>query len=126
MPNSTPSKRLGSTARGLGHDHQQHRERLLLRHVDGSLCYWCGRKMFREPKRNPDGRTLHADHSHSRAQYGTSGNAPDRLLHGSCNESRGDGTHDHLRPALASVVEQQPGTESDPALGTLRYFAWPD
>lgn len=123
MPNSTP-KRPGSTARGLGHTHQQHRERLLLRHVDGTPCFWCGARMFRDPARNPDRRPLHADHSRSRAQYGTVGNAPDRLLHASCNESRGDGSRDHLRPALAYAIPLEP--DADPDLGTLRYFQWPE
>lgn len=109
-------KQASSTARGLGHDHQVQRARLLNRHVDGSSCWWCGKPLYRNPARNPDGRVLHADHSRPRSTYGRS--AADRLLHASCNESRGDGTRDDQRPALT----RPPGW--DPLLG-VRVFDWP-
>lgn len=40
---------------------------------------------------------LQGDHSISRAKGGTE---TDRLLHGPCNRDRGDGSNDHLRPAI--------------------------
>ncbi|CDZ92281.1 hypothetical protein QM787_04025 [Rhodococcus ruber] len=104
---SAPRKRAASTtARGLGWSHQQQRARLLQRHVDGSPCWWCGRPMFRDRTVNFDydpasedqtSGTLAADHSHARA---TGGTKADRLLHGLCNKQRGDGSRDHLRPAV--------------------------
>ncbi|MEZ0352379.1 hypothetical protein [Mycobacterium sp. pR1184] len=124
MPNTSHRKpRPGSTARGLGHDHQQHRSRLLLRHVDGTACYWCAAKMYRDPKRNWDGRPLHADHSRSRSVYGVGNTTADRLLHATCNERRGDGSRDDQRPALTG---QSPDNGRDPDLGELTYFDWPD
>lgn len=86
-----------STARGLGIRHRQQRARLLARHVDGSPCYWCGQPMFRDPARNWDGRPLEADHSLARSAGGT---VADRLLCSTCNRQRGDGSRDHLRPAV--------------------------
>lgn len=69
---SAPRKRAASTtARGLGWSHQQQRERLLRRLVDGEPCWWCGEPMFKTQE-------LDADHSHSRAMGGT---RADRLLH---------------------------------------------
>ncbi|WP_307677173.1 hypothetical protein [Nocardia pseudovaccinii] len=40
---------------------------------------------------------LDGDHSIARAHGGT---VADRLLHSWCNRERGDGSRDHLRPAL--------------------------
>lgn len=54
--------------------------------------------MYREPKHNHDGLALHADHSLARSLGGT---LPDRLLHATCNESRGDGTR--TSPATLTV-----------------------
>jgi hypothetical protein len=126
VPNRSP-KRPGSTARGLGHAHQLHRERLLLRHIDGMPCFWCGNKMFKDAIRNPDRRPLHADHSKSRSQYGTGNSTADRLLHASCNEARGDGSRDHLRPALGDVsTSPDADPDFDPQLGRRPYFDWPD
>lgn len=122
MPNRTP--RPSSTARGLGHNHQQHRARLLLRHIDGRPCWCCDRPMYKDPKRNYDGRTLHADHSRARSTVGVGNSTADRLLHATCNEQRGDGSHDDQRPALtrrAGTADR--GADSD--LGELCYFDWP-
>lgn len=44
--------------------------------------------MFREPGLNPGGRPLHADHELARVDGGTHAT---RLMHASCNESRGAG-----------------------------------
>lgn len=80
-----------TTQRGYGHRHQQERDRLLARHRDGTRCWWCGDPMLKS-------QALEADHGHALAKGGT---RADRLLHMSCNRSRGDGSRDHLRPALA-------------------------
>lgn len=82
-----------TTERGLGYDHQKTRDRLLRQHVDGAPCWWCGQPMYLT-------EALAADHSLARAHGGTQA---DRLLHERCNKSRGDGSRDHLRPALASA-----------------------
>lgn len=111
MANSTPRTRGTTTQRGLGHKHQQARARLLARHVDGARCPWCQRPMFRDKEQNFDRRALHADHDTARSRGGTTAT---RLLHGSCNESRGDG----LRGTTAA-----PNTP-DPELGTL-VMNWP-
>lgn len=98
-----PKSRKSTTERGYGHRHQQERERLLYRHKDGSLCWWCGKPMYRDRKKNPDyDRTskdpasgaLHADHTDPEG-------VADRLLHEKCNKSRGHGDRDHLRPVLS-------------------------
>ncbi|GJJ23715.1 hypothetical protein [Mycolicibacterium mageritense] len=119
MPNTTPRPK-STTQKGLGYDHQVHRDRLLLKHVDGKPCWWCGRKMFRDPSRNFDGKALNADHERSRAVYGTAGNAANRLLHDTCNKQRQDGSRDDQRPALTRT-----DTGSNELLGELFYFAWP-
>lgn len=128
MPNRTPRT---TTQKRLGHDHRQQRGRLLHRHVDGNPCWWCGRPMYRDRKRNwdydpnatrVDGKpdttsgSLGADHSKARAHNPNS--IADQLLHGTCNKQRGDGTRDHQRPALTNTPDT--GTE----LGT-RIFNWP-
>lgn len=102
-----------TTEKGLGWEHRQQRERLMQAHVDGTLCWWCGLPMFKS-------QGLHADHSLSRAFGGTKA---DRLLHGPCNRDRGDGSRDHLRPAVTgrSIKDAQ---ASDEALG-YRAMAWP-
>lgn len=123
MPNTTP--RLTTTQKGLGYDHQVHRDRLLLRHVDGSLCWWCARKMFREPTRNWDGKPLNADHERSRALHGVAGNSANRLLHDTCNKQRGDGSRDDQRPALNPDAASDLDAAADKLLGDLCYFAWP-
>lgn len=87
-----------TTERGLGWEHQRIRERLLAVHRDGAPCWWCGGPMYRDKARNFDGQALAADHELARAH---GGDAAGRLLHGSCNSSRGDGTRDAQRPAAA-------------------------
>ena len=108
-----------TTQRGLGWEHQKQRARLIRAHVDGTLCFWCGLPMFKTQK-------LEADHSLTRSQ---GGKKADRLLHGynqlgnRCNQERGDGSRDHLRPAVtgkALEVDQ----ESAEALG-FRAMDWP-
>lgn len=74
-----------TTQRGLGAEHQARRKWLLDNHVDGSLCVRCGQPMWK------DEQQLDADHTVPRSQGGTKA---DRLLHASCNRSRGDGTRD--------------------------------
>ncbi|AMU73716.1 hypothetical protein BAB79_02780 [Mycobacteroides abscessus] len=128
MPNRTPRT---TTQKRLGHDHQQQRNRLLARHVDGQPCWWCGKPMYRDRTRNwdhnpnatrSDGKpdtssgSLAADHSTARAQSTTS--RADRLLHGTCNKQRQGGHRDDQRPALTNPPD------TDPALGT-RIFNWP-
>lgn len=96
---------------------------MLLRHVDGTPCWWDARPMYRDPKRNWDGKPLHADHSRTRAVHGTSGNQADRLMHDTCNKQRGDGSRDHLRPALnPGGIDTDPDAE---LLGPRPYFQWP-
>lgn len=123
MPNTTPRPPRSTTAKGLGYDHQVHRDRMLLRHVDGTPCFWDGRPMYREPARNWDGKPLHAEHSKSRSIYGTAGNHADRLMHDTCNKQRGDGSRDDQRPALNPTLDELDGTLD--VLGPLVYFAWP-
>ncbi|MGW0052055.1 hypothetical protein [Nocardia nova] len=94
---TTAARRATTTQRGLGHAHRQQVAALLRLHVDGSPCWWCGLPMFRDPERNPDERMLQGDHSKPRSMGGT---VADRLLHASCNESRGDGSRDAQRPAV--------------------------
>lgn len=136
MPNTTPRPKT-TTQKGLGHDHQVHRRRLMTRHVDGTRCWWCGRKMFRDRTRNwdydphatrVDGKpdwtsgALSADHERPRSVYGSAGNQADRLLHGICNKQRGDGSRDDQRPALSGIAPED--LEPDEALGAL-VLAWP-
>lgn len=80
-----------TTQRGLGWQHQRQRAALLRCHVDGTLCWWCGKPMYRSQE-------LAADHSTARTHG--SHRLADRLLHRKCNEQRGDGRRDNERPAL--------------------------
>lgn len=76
--------------------------------------------MYRQPERNWDGCPLSADHTKSRAKYGIGKTHADRLLHEICNKQRGDGSRDHLRPALlAQQTQPEPTT-----LGQLA-INWP-
>ncbi|KZM70768.1 hypothetical protein [Nocardia terpenica] len=93
----TRTARRTTTQRGLGWVHQQAVAALLRSLPDGSPCWWCGMPMYRDPARNFDQRQLQGDHSTARAVGGT---VTDRLLHATCNGSRGDGSRDHLRPAI--------------------------
>lgn len=88
--------------------------------------------MYRNRTRNPDydpnsndraSGSLAGDHTHTRAAGGTT---TDRLLHGRCNKERGDGTRDHLRPALNHNLNRQPDpTPTPPTLGNLAITCWP-
>jgi 5-methylcytosine-specific restriction endonuclease McrA len=89
-----------TTSRGLGWQHQKRRAVLLRLLIDGTLCWWCGKPMYRS-------QDLSADHSIARAK---GGRIADRLLHTPCNQQRGDGSKDHLRPALANALVTMPRT----------------
>lgn len=121
------SKQKSAAARGLGYAHRKQRETLLRALKDGEPCYWCARGLFRDPTKNWDGRALHADHTLARSH---GGKVADRLVHDLCNKQRGDGSNDHLRPAVtgdygpinaASKTARQ--TDED-MLGT-RLMPWP-
>ena len=75
MPYRTRAPRT-TTQKGLGHRHQQNRARLITRHIDGTPCWWCGKRMFRDKARNRDGRALHADHDTPRSRGGSNRNPP--------------------------------------------------
>ncbi|WP_024448081.1 hypothetical protein [Mycolicibacterium iranicum] len=121
MPNRTRKPR-NTTAVGLGWNHQQARDRMLRRHINGNPCWWCGKPMYREAPRNHDGRPLHADHTRPRSRGGLTA---DRLLHGSCNEARGDGSRDHERPAAVTTTAHAPTDGPSTDLGPLA-MPWPD
>ena len=70
--------------------------------------------MYKQPQRNwdynpnsndPGNGALAADHTLARAHGGT---RTDRLLHGICNKERGDGSRDHLRPAVTGTATPTP------------------
>lgn len=100
-----------TTEKGLGWTHQQERDALLRAHRDGDICWWCGLPMYKTQQ-------LHADHSVTRAEHRRRGlpgrPKADRLLHGlnqdgiRCNQSRGDGSRDHLRPAITHHAASSP------------------
>lgn len=125
----TTKAKLSTTAKGLGYRHQQATAALKRKHTDGKACDWCGRPMYLDRMRNwdfkpdstnPSNGSLHGDHSKtSRAEalrLGVPIPLPDRLLHGACNISRGEGGNDHL----AAAVSGQGGISTD----TLA-MAWP-
>ena len=123
--------RKSAAARGLGYQHRKTRDALLRVHVDGSPCWWCDRAMYRDRERNwdydearlavdPDVGKLAADHTRARA---AGGEKADRLLHGLCNKRRGDGTRDHLRPAITGEDPTETAGSS-PELG-FRAMPWP-
>lgn len=95
-----------TTAKGLGWAHQRNRDRLLALHVDGTRCWWCGRGMYRQASRNPDGKSLHADHTRARSKAASVHEKADRLLHDTCNKQRGDGSRDSRRPALVARLRK--------------------
>jgi hypothetical protein len=80
------------------------------KHVEGTPCWWCAEAMHIS-------QGLHGDHSLPRAHGGI---LPDRLLHSWCNEERGDGCRDHLRPALTGKRKSQDTSD----LGH-RVMQWP-
>ena len=119
-----------TTAKGLGWAHQQQVRSLKTNHIDGTPCWWCGRPMFKDRTRNwdydptstdPASGSLAGDHSHARAHGGTKA---DRLLHGKCNKERGDGSRDHLRPAI-NGGEPPDLVHLDEGLGILSMACWP-
>ncbi|MFF0816146.1 hypothetical protein ACFYVR_13485 [Rhodococcus sp. NPDC003318] len=118
----TPNK--SAAARGLGYAHRQQRERLLRALVDGTPCWWCSQPLRRQPDMNPDGQPLEADHTLARSRGGT---RADRLLHSVCNRERGDGSRDHLRPAVTGV-RPPPSAKDDESARLLghRAMPWPD
>jgi hypothetical protein len=104
---ATSGRRKTTTEQGLGWRHQQAVAGLKRRHRDGTPCDWCGQPMYLAAERNwdydadkPGSGTLHADHgAMTRAEAVRRGipiPLPDRLLHGRCNQQRGDGVNDHL------------------------------
>lgn len=122
------AKRKTQTELGLGWRHRQAADNLRDNHVDGTLCDWCGRPMFRDRTRNwdysptstnPISGVLQADHSKtSRAEairLGVPIPLPDRLLHGECNRQRADGRNDHL-----AVTSKGAPTEAQ-----MLYMPWP-
>lgn len=108
-----------TTERGLGYAHRQHVASLRAQHIDGTKCWWCGRPMYRNAAANWDQRTLEGDHTKPRSQGGT---RADRLLHSTCNRSRGDGRNDDQRPALTGRNPEAPRDDRD--LGVLA-MSWP-
>ena len=115
LPPSGKRKRTNKE-RGVGWQHTQQRDRLLSRPRAGRPCWWCGKPMWRDAAKNPDGEPLHADHTRARSKGGTTA---DRLLHARCNRARGDGSRDHERPAA-----QRPADDPDEDLGHLA-INWP-
>lgn len=118
-----PKRTKTTTERGYGWQHQQDRERLMRRHRNGQLCWWCGLPMHgdRTKTKNWDGRALAADHSDESAR---AGGKADRLLHGTCNSQRQDGSNDHIRPAVTGRHPSEPlptGRTSEPAAPTLGF-----
>ncbi len=110
---STPSAHRTTTQRGLGWEHRKAVAGLKRAHRDGTPCWWCDQPMYRDDARNWDGRTLEGDHSKPRSRGGV---VADRLLHGTCNGRRGDGSRDAQRPAVTGVpVDQPPADEDDRA-----------
>ncbi|RAL31162.1 hypothetical protein [Rhodococcus sp. AQ5-07] len=105
-----PTPKVSPRKRGLGAAHEAQRKRLLEALLPGSPCWWCLGPMYREAARNPDGAVLAADHTLARAHGGM---VADRLLHSRCNSSRGDGSRDHLRPALGITAGQRPTSTRD-------------
>jgi hypothetical protein len=124
-PRPTPlpgARRQRSRAQtGLDHQHDLNRGRLMVRHTDGRRCWWCGRPMYKDPKRNFDGHPLEADHSKSRSRYGAGNTHADRLLHKKCNIQRGDGTHDDQRPTLLALTTAPQPTQGATPLA----IGWP-
>lgn len=65
-----------------GREHKRARARLRHNLVDGTLCEYCGRPMFRNSEDNFDGRTVEADHINA-----DTSRPPGRLIHHTCNRS---------------------------------------
>ena len=65
-----------------GREHKRARERLRYNLVDGELCEYCGRPMFREARDNFDRKVVEADHLNA-----DTSKPPGRLIHHSCNRA---------------------------------------
>ncbi|MBO0881924.1 MAG: hypothetical protein J2P17_16600 [Mycobacterium sp.] len=111
-----PHKRT-TTQRCLDGRHKAQVKHLKQHHTDGTPCWWCAQPMHLTPGLNWDGRTLQGDHSTPRSQ---GGRVADRLLHATCNNERGDGSRDHLRPALTGRKPTQTTVDVRP-----RALTWP-
>lgn len=99
-------RRGNTTQRGYGTRHQAVRRRLIFNLIDGTPCPGCGQPMFRDPRRNHDGRPLEADHEADLKHHGP-GDA-NRLLCSTCNRSRGAG-HDERLPMSRGGSATTPG-----------------
>lgn len=95
-----------TTARGLGWPHQKQRVKLLNQHVDGTPCFWCGQSMWKDAASNWDEAPLEAEHSTPRSA--PEATLADRLMHRWCNRNRGNGDHDHRRPAITGELISRP------------------
>lgn len=123
MPSRSRGAPKTTTQKGYNGDHQANRRNLLNRHVDGKPCWWCGKPMYRDAKRNWDGFPLEAHHSKSLAVHGRKGNRADMLLHKKCNIDCGDGTHNERRPALTRIATTN-DDDTPTSLGALA-MPWP-
>jgi hypothetical protein len=85
-----------TTEKGLGWRHQQQVARLKRELIPGTKCWWCNEPMFVT-------QGLAGDHEIPRSQGGI---LATRLLHLDCNSARGDGSRDHLRPAVTGIKPQ--------------------
>lgn len=70
--------------------HKRARERLRFNLVDGTLCEYCGRPMYRNGADNFDRRTVQADHLDAELS-----NEPKRLIHAACNRAIVNGWVQH-------------------------------
>lgn len=94
--------------RGYDWNHRRNRQRLLYNLVDGIPCPFCGKPLHKSPAQNFDGAALEADLTRDIKHHGQ--NPADRLLHCTCNRSRGDG-HDERSPLQETATTR----ESTPA-----------
>lgn len=107
-------ERRTTTQQGYGWQHQKVRRKLLALHTDGSPCWWCGKPMYRDKRRNHDGLALAADHTE--AGGAKNGQDASRLLHGSCNSQAKDHVDDNKRPAAVHTKKR--------GKGSLAGFSW--
>lgn len=87
-----PARGRATRANPYDRTHRRDRARLLAALVDGTACGHCGYPMYRDQQ-------LDADHSDA-VTLGRGGRA-DRLLHASCNRSRGASLGNRLRARRA-------------------------
>lgn len=71
--------------RGYGKRHIRQRKRLLALHVEGDICEYCAKPMYRQGRRNFDGAPLEADHEED--ALGNRADLATRLLHRKCNRA---------------------------------------